>query len=197
MKRGIIKGFIDRAKALCDKEQLQDELTNVEDVFVANGYTREYVKSVMTEQTNAGKRKEQETIGQVRIPYITGFSEQFKKIAQKHKFEVTLLPGVKLKSVKNRCQIPLDDKRSGVVYQIPCECGAVYTGETKRKFETRLNEYKKKVQLVSMDVESGNIEAAMRRMEGEDGGLARHDYKCRRGVKWEDASIVLSEQGWH
>ena len=28
MKRGIIKGFIDRAKALCDKEQLQDELCN-------------------------------------------------------------------------------------------------------------------------------------------------------------------------
>ena len=132
------------------------------------------MKAVMTEQTNAGKRKEQETIGQVRLPYITDFSEQFKKIAQKHKFEVTLLPGVKLKSLKNRCQIPLGDQRSGVVYQIPCEYVAVYTGETKRKFETRLNEHKKKVQLVSMDVESRNIEAAMWRMEGEDGGLAIH-----------------------
>ena len=85
--------------------------------------------------------------------------------------------GMKLKFANNRGQIPLDNKRSCVVYQLPCECGAVYTGETKRKFETRLNEHKKKVQLVSMDVESGNIEAAMRRMEGEDGGLARHDYK--------------------
>jgi hypothetical protein len=38
MKKGIIKGFVDRARALCDDKHLEDELKNVEDVFVANGY---------------------------------------------------------------------------------------------------------------------------------------------------------------
>ncbi len=42
-KKGIIKGFADRARALCDDQHLGDELQNVEDVFVANGYDRKMV----------------------------------------------------------------------------------------------------------------------------------------------------------
>ena len=38
MKRAIIKGFADRARALCDEKHLAEELHNIEDVFVANGY---------------------------------------------------------------------------------------------------------------------------------------------------------------
>ena len=37
MKKGIIKGFADRAGVLCDSQHLL-ELMNVEDVFVENGY---------------------------------------------------------------------------------------------------------------------------------------------------------------
>ena len=40
MKRAIIKGFADRARALCDEKHLAEELHNIEDVFVANGYPR-------------------------------------------------------------------------------------------------------------------------------------------------------------
>ena len=49
MKAGIIKGFAERARALCDKEFLQDELDNLEDVFVANGYIREEVRRIITD----------------------------------------------------------------------------------------------------------------------------------------------------
>ena len=38
MKRGIIKGFTERAKRLCDEEHSKEELENIDDVFVANGY---------------------------------------------------------------------------------------------------------------------------------------------------------------
>ena len=37
MKKGIIKGFAHKARALCDDKNLEDELKNIEDVFVANG----------------------------------------------------------------------------------------------------------------------------------------------------------------
>ena len=42
-KRGIIKGYSDRAKALCDPEYLEDELTNIKDVFKENGYTEKEI----------------------------------------------------------------------------------------------------------------------------------------------------------
>ena len=38
MKRAVIKGFEDRARALCDNDYLEKELCNIEDAFVANGY---------------------------------------------------------------------------------------------------------------------------------------------------------------
>ena len=33
------------------------------------------------------------------------------------------------------------EKKSGVVYGIPCSCGQVYIGETKRMLETRIKEH--------------------------------------------------------
>ena len=33
-------------------------------------------------------------------------------------------------------------KQSNVVYEVPCTCGKVYIGETKRRLETRLKEHK-------------------------------------------------------
>ena len=37
VKKGVIKGFADRARALCDDKHVDCALKNVEDVFVANG----------------------------------------------------------------------------------------------------------------------------------------------------------------
>ena len=33
-KRGVIKGYADRARTLCDPQYLQDEMQNIEEVFV-------------------------------------------------------------------------------------------------------------------------------------------------------------------
>ena len=43
MKKGIIKGFEDRPRALCDDQHLGNELKNIEDVF---GYEREKVTNI-------------------------------------------------------------------------------------------------------------------------------------------------------
>lgn len=50
VKMDIIKGFADKAWALCDNEHLnEEELKNVEDVFVANGFKRKKVQEYMKE----------------------------------------------------------------------------------------------------------------------------------------------------
>ena len=34
------------------------------------------------------------------------------------------------------------EKQENVVYKVPCMCGKVYTGETKRRLRTKLKEHK-------------------------------------------------------
>ena len=58
MKRTIVKGFADSAKASCDEKHLQEELKNMEDVFVANGYPRETVRRFMEQRPQPVDRTE-------------------------------------------------------------------------------------------------------------------------------------------
>ncbi len=68
MKWGVIKGFVERAKALCDDDQLQDELTNIQDVFVANGYARSSIKEIMRAEKKTEKEENDVMIGHIRLP---------------------------------------------------------------------------------------------------------------------------------
>ena len=56
IKKGIIKGFANRARALCDEKHLEDELKNVEDVLVANGCDRKLVKKYIRKERVGWKR---------------------------------------------------------------------------------------------------------------------------------------------
>ena len=38
VKKAVIKGYADRARALCDEQHLEAEMDNIADVFKANGY---------------------------------------------------------------------------------------------------------------------------------------------------------------
>ena len=50
VKRGIIKGYSDRARALCDPEYQEEELCNIKEVFKENGYTENEIENAMKER---------------------------------------------------------------------------------------------------------------------------------------------------
>ena len=80
---------------------------------------------------------------------------------------------------------------------MPCGCGkAIYTGETKRLFETRLNEHKDKVRLTKQDIAEGNHESAEKRMGTEDGGIAKHSVDCQHKHIWNESKIVARESAF-
>ena len=138
MKKGIITGFVERAGELCDGKYLNDELQNIEDVFVATGYERNEVKRCLREKVKEKTEETKKYRGVVNIPHVKGLSEQFKRVAEKHGVRTTFRPGRKLKELRTQSQCPMGDKRKAVVYRIPFGCdGAVYVGETYRQFETR------------------------------------------------------------
>ena len=70
-------------------------------------------------------------------------------------------------------QDPLE-KKSEVVYQIPCSCGHVYIGETKRALDTRIKEHR----------------AATRRGETEKSAIAEHAWGQQHPILWEETSVL-------
>ena len=137
-KRGVIKGYSDRARALCNQQYLEQELTNIEDVFVENGYSRKEVKGAM--KIKLGKNgpdkndeSETNTRGMISIPNVPKLTQQFNKIAKKHRFKTTTKADNKVRDVTAKARTPLGEKNTNVTYNIPCGCeGYSYTGETNR-----------------------------------------------------------------
>ena len=196
MKKGITKGFADRARTLCDGQHLEDELKNVEDVFVANGYDRDVVKKYMEKDERINDDGRQQYRGIVTITYVRGVSEQFKRLASKHQFRTAFKPGRKVKELKTRTQQPLGEKQKGVVYKIPCKCEkAVYVGETWRQLNTRKKEHESKVRLMNEDIKNGKLATANERMGKEDGGLAGHSVDCLSAIDWENTRVVANDSG--
>ena len=198
MKRAIIKGFADRARALCDEKHLAEELHNIEDVFVANGYPRETVRRFMEQgpqRIDKREQEEQESRGAVAIPYLKGLSEQSRRTANRHSFRVAFKPGRKIKEIKRTCQEPLGEKQKCVVYKIPCTCqNTVYVERHGAFFQTRVKEHVDKVRLTNDDLRKVNTLSAEKWMGEEHGGLARHTVECQSGVDWGNAEIVARER---
>ena len=196
-KSGVIKGYVERARALCDKQYLEKELENIRQVFEENGYSKKEVREAMHATKKKTVEEKETTRGVVVMPNIPDFTPQFNKIARNHGFQVANKTDCRVKDLASKAKTPLGDKNSAVVYSIPCKCEKFgYVGETERKWQTRKGEHEDKVRLTKADVELGKKEAAEKRMNTGDGGLARHAVACESGISWENAKIVGREQRW-
>ena len=189
-----------RAKKLSNEEHLEEELENIEDVFVANGYRREMVKEYMKDEGRNNYNNEEgdeEIRGMVTIPYLRNVSEKFKRIAKKHNFRTAFQPGHKIKEIKSKAQAPLGKKKKEAIYKIPfgCEEKNVYIGETWRTAETRENKHNANARLTKKDIEEGRLESAETRMNKEDGGLPKHSTVCDEEINWEETRVIAQEKG--
>ena len=197
-KRGVIKGYADRARSLCDADYLEAELRNIQDVFRDNGYSKEEVVNAMAEkESREVEENVDETRGIVVMPNIPRFTRKFNKIAREHKFRVANKAENKVRDLISSAKTPLGGKNTNVVYRIPCKCVKyAYTGETDRKWCTREKEHQDKVRLTLNDIRNGKNDRANSRMNDRDGGLAKHAASCQQGIDWEQARIVGKEESW-
>ena len=197
IKKGVIKGYTERAKTYCDPKYLKKELNNIMNMFQDNGYNKKEIEDAMNQENNTPEEEENEIRGIVTIPNIPGFMPKFKKIVKQHKFRVANKTENKVRDLIGKARTPLGDKNTNVVYNIPCNCKKYsYTGETNRKWETRKKEHQNKVRLTKQDLEAGNTEKAQKRMNEGDGGLAKHATLCTHGINWEDSKIINREERW-
>ena len=198
-KKGVIKGYIDRARALCDAQYLEGELQNIEEMFIANGYDRREVQREMEKinRTQSEENEEEESMnrGIVSVPHIPSFTRTFNRIARQHNFRTTTKAENKVRDIASKARTPLGEKNKNVAYNIPCGCEKhSYSGETDRMWRTRKNEHRAKVRLTHTDLANGNEERATDRMNSGDGGLAKHSTTCEHQINWGAARIVGREK---
>ena len=106
----MIKGHVERARALCDKQYLDKELENIRQVFEENGYSKKEVREAMHTKKKTLKEKEP-TRGIVVIPNIPDLTPpQFKKIARQHSFQVANKTECRVKDHVSKAKTPLGDK---------------------------------------------------------------------------------------
>ena len=95
---------------ICDEQYLEEELRNVEEIFIENGYTRKEVREAMKEKKRKADDTEEEektTRGLVLIPNIPEFTTKFNNIARKHNFTVANKATNKVRDLASNAKTPL------------------------------------------------------------------------------------------
>ena len=73
-------------------------------------------------------------------------------------------------------RLSFDPSNRAGVYRIPCECGKVYIGETKRNLPTRLKEHR----------------AHGRRGDFEKSAIVKHSHIKDHQIDWQAAQLITS-----
>ena len=106
------------------------------------------------------------------IPYVSGVSERIRKACN---LKVVFKSGPTLCSLLTKVKDPLPkEKLAGVVYQIPCQCGKVYVGETQRHLETRGKEHRN----------------ACNKGDTGKSAIAEHQWDQQHQVNWEGTRVL-------
>lgn len=179
--RGVFKGFVYRALALCSAKYVDEEIEFLIKVFEENGYKKEELRKLVSEVKDkhgpAPTRKndeETEELGStITLPWIPGVSPKLKKAYKKAGYRVTFKSGKNLGSIltaNNKMKLPKNSYPG--VYKIPCSCGQTpYRGETKKKISTRIKEHKEYI----------------RKNQPKKSGIALHASTCDGEVLFEEA----------
>ena len=147
IKEGVFKGFILRAKAICSKEYLNQEIDFIKQIFVENGYDEvkldELIKETEVKKTKAKDTKEKRYTS---LPWIPGLSQKLKKAFKRADCTISFKSPRNLESIltsKNKPEMPPNSQPG--VYFVPTGCQRGYTGETKKQISTRNKEHEKAI----------------------------------------------------
>ena len=115
----------------------------------------------------------------VMLPYMEGRSEDIRQVCRKFGMKVVFKSGLSLCSMLTKVKDTLAlEKRSKVVYQVPCSCGETWgmadTAKTLRRLETRMKEHRDACQ-------KGTLEKS---------ALAEHAWENHHPIRWEEATVT-------
>ncbi|KAJ8921267.1 hypothetical protein NQ315_013739 [Exocentrus adspersus] len=149
-KRGIIKTLVERARRICDPEDIEKELKHLEEAFIANGYSSQEIKRAIRPNRHRGgdsHEKNAEQSGFACLPYIHKVTDRIGKLLEKKKVKTVFKPTKKIQQSLGSVKDKNDPLVTPGVYRIRCTCGQLYIGTTRRSISTRIGEHKRHCRL--------------------------------------------------
>ena len=140
-KRGIIKTLTERARRICEPVYLSSEMNHLQLALQNNGYSRNYIKRAIRPPRRSVRKDEETPKGTAVLPYINRVTDRIGKLMRKHNIRTCFMPTNKIGDLLRSAKDTRDPLTSAGVYRIPCNCGDVYIGTTKRSVNTRLKEH--------------------------------------------------------
>ena len=147
VRKGLVQCLYNRArKVTTTPADLRKEEEHLENVLKLNGYPTQFICAFGTPPPRSpleSRGQQDEVPHLVMLPYISGVSEDIRQVCSRHNLRVVFRPGRTLRTMLSRVKDRLPrEKHSKVVYQIPCDCGKAYIGETTRRLDTRLRKHR-------------------------------------------------------
>ena len=176
MKRGLVRCLYDRAeKIIPSSAHLSKEKKHLRRVLNTNGYPNRFINRSTAPHSQRHSEESKTPAATISIPFVSGISEDIRRVCGKYDVRVSFRAGKTLRSVLTRVKDPLPlEKQSMVVYQVPCSCGLVYIGKTIRRLETRLKEHKD----------------ACSKGQTEKSAIAEHAWEHGHAIKWDDTLVL-------
>ena len=203
-QKGIFRGFIHRAFAICSEKHLHGEIEFLKKIFIENGYLEndlskivEEVKSKLNQQKSSAEntrtsnstsnhnhtaQTHSKTPNQtITLPWIPRLSPKLKKIYKKAGFKVVFKSNSNLQTLltsKNKSKLPKNSFPG--IYKIPCSCNPIknpYVGETKFKINSRSLQHQDNVINKKWDKSA----------------IALHSHTCPGTIQWEETKTVKIE----
>jgi hypothetical protein len=190
-KRAVVRTLHHRAEVLItNKSDRKREIRTINSALRRNGYP-DWIFNSQTGRKNTADSNSDDTAtittnqykGFVTLPYVSGFTDKFKRILENYKIKVAIKPLRTVKDILPSQKDRLDPiKKTGVVYEIPCvDCDQVYIGETGRSFYTRRREHIRDVEI---------------KLDSTKSALSYHAITLEHSIDWDNSKTIEVEQDW-
>ncbi|XP_049941353.1 uncharacterized protein LOC126418579 [Schistocerca serialis cubense] len=141
-KRGVIKTLADRARNICKPELLDAEMEHLHNALMKNGYLSPEIKRALRQPRRNHTDVQATAKSKVFLPFVKNVTERIGRILTKRNITVIYKPTRKIQEYLKPAKDTRKPLEKAGVYRIPCSCGDVYVGTTKRTVSKRLEEHK-------------------------------------------------------
>ena len=173
IKSSVNRTLVQRAYNICDKDSLPKELQHIRTTLKRKISTAKPVPNPESKVTDL-------TLSAC-LPYLGSTSHKLQRILRQAGIDVFHSAPSKLQGLLHTHKDKPDPNNRAGVYRIPCECGKVYIGETKRKLPTRLKEHG----------------AHGRRGDFDKSAIVKHSHIKDHQIDWQAAQLITPIDAWH
>ncbi|ERL95717.1 hypothetical protein D910_00155 [Dendroctonus ponderosae] len=125
--RGVIKTLTERARRICEPDELQGELKHLERAFGWNGYSKKDFNRAIRPKNSEDCSETTETQDEHKswacLPYIHGVTDTIGKILEKHQVKTIFKPTRTIQQTLRSAKDKRDPLSAPGVYKVPCSCG--------------------------------------------------------------------------